>query len=382
MASVILTKTQIAETVNDALTNTLGGENDLLTEDLQGVVDAGTLLANANAYENFVNNLLVSTAKIVFVDRKYEGSYKTILRDNFEYGQIIEKIRTELFEVTTNQTWQIQDGASYDDNVVTIHDVQTKIFKDSTTFEIRNTVTKKQIMNAFTSAQKLGNFVSMIATYIDNSMNVAMENLTSMLISNMAGETYNTANSARAVNLLSEYKAIFTSSTLTASDCIYDKDFLKFATSRIAEYQNTLEKFSTLFNESGVQTFTPKSKQHLVLLSKFESNAKTYLESDTFHNEFVKMPFNETVDYWQGNPDNTLDKKAKIDITTSAGNSVTITGVLGVLFDHEALGVTQDELDVETKWIRSVQATNYWYKKNTMFFNDFDENFVLFYVAD
>lgn len=382
MASVILTKKQVAQVVNTAVDNTLGENQSLVTEDLQGVVDTGVLLANANAYENFVNNLMVATAKVIFAARKYAGKFPSVLRDNFEYGQLIQKIRGKLPEAVDNQSWQLTDGTSYDDNIFVADDIQTKIFKDSTTFEIRRSITNDQIKNAFRSAQELGNFVSMVSTLVENALTLRMESLIKMLIANMAGETFHTANAVRSVNLLGEYKVIYPSTTLTTTDCLYDKDFLKFATARISEYQGSLENYSVLFNESGAEVFTPKNLQHLVLLSKFADNCKTYLESDTWHNEFVKMPYNETVDAWQGNPDNTLANKAKIDITTSAGNAVTITGVLGVLFDHDALGVTQDDPSVETKYIRSAQFTNYWYKKNTMYFNDFDENFVLFYMAD
>lgn len=382
MASVKLTKKQVASVVNDAVKNTLGDTASLLTEDLQGVIDMGVALSNANAYENFINNLLVATAKIIFVARPYSSKAPNVMRDNFEYGQLIQKIRGKLPTATANQSWQLVDGTSYDDNIFVADDVQTKIFKDSTTFEVRRSITNKQLNNAFTSAQELGNFVSMVTTLVENALTLQRDALIYMMIANMIGVTAHGANTIRYCNILTAYKTIYPSTTLTSTDCIYDADFLKFATGLIKEYQGSIENYSTLYNENGTEVHTPRDMQHLVLLEMFANNCATYLESDTFHNEFVKMPYHDTVTAWQGNIDNAFTSKSKVDITTAQGDAVTVTGVLGVLFDHDALGVTQDDPEVETKYIRSAQFTNYWYKQNTMYFNDLDENFIVFYVAD
>ena len=161
MALLTLKPTQVAELTNDALKNTLGQETTLLTEDLQGVVDIGTSLANANAYKNFIENLMVATAKYIFRYRAYSAKAPNVLRDNYEYGQLIQKIRTKLPKTSENQSWNIQANASYDDNVYTPNEVEVKLFMQQITFEVRKSITNDQIKNAFTSATQLGNFVSM-----------------------------------------------------------------------------------------------------------------------------------------------------------------------------------------------------------------------------
>lgn len=382
MASVKLTKTQVADVINTSVKNTLGDSVTLLTEDLTGVVDMGVALANANAYENFVNNLLVATAKVIFVERVYTSKAPNVYRDNFEYGQLIQKIRGKLPKARANQSWQLTNNTSYDDNIFIADEIQTKIFKSSDVFEVRRSITNEQIKDAFRNAQELGNFVSMVGTLVKNALTLQMDALIMMMIRNFAGTVLNTNNSNRAVNLLAMYKTLYPTTTLTASTCIYDADFLKYATGIIKEYQDMLETYSVLFNETGTEVHTPKNLQHLVLLSKFADNCATYLESGTFHEEFVKLPYHDTVAFWQGNTDNTFATKSSIKITTADGVSVDKSGVIGVLFDHDALGVTKNSPSVETKYIRSAQFTNYWYKEHVMFFNDLDENFVVFYVAD
>lgn len=384
MAVVTLSKKQVAELVNGA-TKEILGESTVVTEDLTGVVDMGVALANANAYKNFVENLLVQIAKVRFVDRKYSGKAPNVYRDNFEYGQIVEKVRSKLDEARDNQSWMLTDGGSYDDNVFIANDVSVKLFMNNVTFEVRKSITNKHIKNAFTSGTELGKFVSMVLTMVENSLQVKTDRLIMMTINNFAAEVYNNRSTVptASINLLAEFKAIYTDSTLTASNCLYDKDFLIYASARIKEIQKDMENYSTLFNQSDAEVFTPMDLQHLVLLEKFEANVSTFAQSSTFHDDFIKLPYHSTVNAWQGTGTaNTFDGKGKIMVKTASGNTVTVTGVIGVLFDHDALGITQDAPNVETHYVKSAQFTNYWFKENTMYFNDLDENFVLFYVAD
>ena len=380
MSVVKLTTKQVADLVNAATKQTLG-EEAIQTEDLTNVVDMGTAIANANAYENFIYNMLVATAKIIFVERKYSGKAPNVYRDNFEYGQLVQKIRSKLDEAVDNQSWELTEGTSYDDNVFVGGTVEAKIFASSTAFEVRKSITNDQIKNAFTSAQELGNFVSMIVTMIQNSLQLKMDQLIMMTINNFTAEVAHHADATTYVNLLTAYNTL-KGTSLTAANCIYDRGFLQYATGVIKKYQGKLENYSTLFNVNGTQVFTPKDMQHLVLLEEFSDNCDTYLASDTWHNEFVQLPYHETVSAWQGQgTSSSLADCSKIQIKTAAGNTVTCTGVLAVLFDHDALGVTQENPSVETKYIRSAQFTNWWYKKKTSYFNDLDENFVVFYVA-
>ena len=86
MALITLQPKQVADLTNDALKNTLGEETTLLTENLEGVVDIGTSLANANAYKNFIENLMVATAKYIFRFREYKAKAPNVLRDNYEFA--------------------------------------------------------------------------------------------------------------------------------------------------------------------------------------------------------------------------------------------------------------------------------------------------------
>ena len=65
----------------------------------------------------------------------------------------------------------------------------------------------------------------------------------------------------------------------------------------------------------------------------------------------------------------------------SGGDAQTVNGVLGVIFDRDALGVMNNNQRVTTQWNAKAEFTNYFYKKDARYFNDLNENFVFFYVA-
>lgn len=378
---ITLNKKQVATLVNDSVDQSIGAE--ALSElDLTGVVDLGTKLANANAYQNFIANLSVKCAKMIMVDKLYESKAPKILMDNFEYGQIIEKVRVGRMEAVESEAWKLVDGTSYDDNVFTKIDVSTTIFKDATTFTIKLSITNDQIKNAFTSANELGKFVSMVFNKVRTELTLRLDNLIMITIKNAIGEVLTTNNAVRACNLIKAYKDE-TGTTITSATAIFDKDFLRFALGKIKEYKKDITEMSVLFNEEGIENFTEESAQHLVLLSKFASNVSSYLTADTYNKELATLPNYDEVSSWQGKGTaNTLVDKSTVKIKTSGGNSVDKPYVIGCLFDRGAVGVSQFGEDVRTHEVKSAKFTNYWYEEDYSYFNDLAENFIVFYLED
>ena len=385
MALITLQPKQVADLTNDALKLTLGEETTLVTEDLQGVVDVGVNLANANAYKNFLENLMVATAKYIFRFRKYTAKAPNVLRDNYEYGQIIQKIRSTLPKTSENQSWKLVNNASYDDNVYVANETEVKLFMDNITFEVRNSITNDQIKNAFTNARQLGSFVSMQFGLVQNRLELALENLIYMTMNNYMGELVKLdvgANAGkRVIPLLTKYLAEVpdADTTLTVDTALYSKSFLIYAAAQIKDYMNLMQRYNVLFNAEEFQTFTSEDLQHVVLFSKFVANMATYAESSTFHDEFIKLPEGFEFDYLQGIGDNSIQARTSIDIdVASDGTNVKKSYIIGFIFDHDALGVNHDNPSVETKYIRSGQFTNYWYKEVLGMFNDLSENGIIF----
>lgn len=370
--------------IMNAVTQTTLGENEVLAEDLSNIVDIGNSIMNVAGIENYVRSLTDHIGKTIFVNRAYSGSVPSVLMDGWEFGSILEKVTyDDLPEATENESWKLENGKSYDVNVFTQPKASAKFFNKRVTFEVPMSFAERQVKSAFDNAAQLNSFFSMIYNAIDKSMTVKVDGLVSRTINNMIGETlFNGAGTVKAVNILKMYNEKF-GTRLTANNCIYDPEFIRYASLIIGLWSDRLTKLSTLFNIGGKDRFTSKDLQHIVLLSEFEAYAKAYLYSDTYHKEFTALPNAEKVAYWQGSGTNyDFASTSKIHVTTSSGNEVEQSGILGIIFDRDALGVSNLDRRVTTNYNAKGEFFNNWYKFDAGYFNDLNENFVVFYVAD
>ena len=375
--------TQVKDLVNTATKEALGAEA-VQTEDLTNIVDMGEAIFNANAVDAYVRSLVNHIGKVVFVNRPYSGSAPSVLMDGWEFGSVLEKITAELPEASENETWELQDKQSYDPNIFYKPTVEAKFYNKRVTFEIDVSITERQVKQSFSSATQLNAFVSMIYNEVDKAMTIKIDSLVMKTIVNMISVTMTDANANRAVNLLSLYNSEIAPATpLTAAKALYNLDFIKFASYKMKLYATRLGTISRLFNIGGKARFTPRDMLHIVMLEEFKSSADVYLQSDTFHNEFVKLPEAEGVAYWQGSgTDYAFASTSKIMVKDAKGNSTTKTGILAVMFDRDALGVCNKDKRVTTDYNAKAEFYNNFYKFDCEYFNDTNENFVVFYIAD
>ena len=378
----------------NTVTSEVLGESVVVNEDLSNVIDVGTAIFNSNNVDNYVRTLVDHIGKVIFVNRPYSGSVPSVLMDSWEYGSVLEKIQADIPDATENESWELQDGTSYDPNVFYKPKVSAKFFDKRVTFEVPLSFTERQVKESFSNATQLNGFISMLYNAIDKSMTVKIDGLIMRTINNMIGETlyaeYNATSTfsggshVKAVNLLYLYNTtFFTSSSdyITAADALTDKAFLRFAAYTMGVYTSRMSKLSTLFNIEGKERFTPSDLLHIVLHADFVAAARAYLYSDTYNEEFTQLPSAETVPYWQGSGTGyAFADTSKILCTTAGGQSMTITGVLGVMFDRDALGVTNLDKRVTTNYNPKAEFYNNWYKADCGAFNDKSENFVVFFV--
>ena len=380
---------QIFELVN-GITGEITGKTDLVKEDLSNIVDVGKELFTASDVDNYVKSLVNRIGKTIFVNRKYSGKVPSVVMDSWEFGSVLQKINADLPQATENETWELVNGTSYDPNVFYKPTVSAKFFNSKVTFEVPLSFTERQVKESFNTASELNAFISMLYNAVEKSMTVKIDSLIMRTINNMIANTFDgDATGVRAVNLLKAYNTamgLSAANVLTADKAITNKDFLRYASMQIALYADRLGTMSTLFNAGGKERFTPKDMLHIVLLSDFAEGAKIYLESDTFNKELVKLPTAETVPYWQGSGKSySFADVSKINVQIAKGSTkkdVTLSGILGVMFDRDALGVCNLDRRVTTNYNPKAEFFSNWYKFDAGYFNDLNENFVLFYVAD
>ena len=385
---------QIYEIMN-SITNELLGESALVKEDLSNIVELGQQFENVVGLDNYVKRLPDHIGRVVFVNRSYSSRVPSVLMDGWEFGSILEKIAARIPEAVENEDWLLQDGTSYDPNVFHAPDVFGSFWNKRVTFEIDMSITEDQVKSSFSSVTQLNGFLSMILTDIENSLSIKLDGLIMRTINNMIGETfyaevpggtYTGRTGAKAVNLLYLYNTAMygadTTKYLEAAAAIHTPEFIRFASYTMANYIDRLKVANNLFNIGGETRFTPDDMLHVVMLSEFKNAAGAYLQSDTFHNEYTALPNAETVAFWQGSGTGyAFGDTSKIYLTTASGHDVTADGILAVMFDRDALGVCNQERKVNTHYNEKANFWNYFYKQFSGYFNDTNEQFVVFYVA-
>lgn len=383
--------TQIYSIMNDISDEVLGSR-ELLQEDLTNITDFGTQLFGATSVDNYVRSLVDRIGKVVFVDRKYSGSVPSVYMDSFEFGAVVEKIQADTPEAVENESWELQDGQSYDPNVFYKPTVSAKFFSGMSTFEVDMSFTERQVKSSFVSASQLNAFMTMIHNAIDRSLTVKIDALIMRTINSMTAQTvrdcfgastvYTTAGNTRCVNLLKLYNdEIDPATDLTVDKALSNPEFIRFASLKMGLYVDRMSKLSTLFNIGGKDRFTSREYLHTVMLTDFKQAANSYLQSDTFHEQFTALPEAETVPYWQGSgTDYAFGKISKINV--KHGSDITeFDGILAVMFDRDALGVSNLDRRVTTNYNPKAEFYNNFYKFDAGYFNDANENFVVFYIA-
>lgn len=373
---------QIYEIMN-SVTSEILGKTDVVAEDLSNIVDVGTELFDNTSVDNYVKTLVNRIAKVIFVSRPYSGKVPSILMDSWDYGAVVQKVTADLPGAVENKSWELEDGTEYSPNIFYKPTVSNKFFNNKVTFEIDMSFTERQVKESFASASEVNSFISMLYNAVDKSFTVKVDSLIMRTINNMIAETINADTTGiKAVNLLDGYNSQFGAS-LTAAAAITDKEFIRYAAMQMALYIDRLGTLSTLFNIGGKDRFTSGDMLHIVMLSDFKAAANSYLQSDTFHNEYTALPNCETVPYWQGSGvDYAFNSVSKVMATTASGTTVEQTGVIGVMFDRESCGVTNLDKRVTTNYNPKGEFYNNFYKMDCGSFNDLNENFVVFYVAD
>lgn len=377
--------TQIHDIMNTVTSEVLGKESPV-AEDLSNIVDVGNEIIDADKVDNYVNKLVHHIGKVEFSNQKYSGNAKSVLMDSWEYGSILQRIDAELPTAYENETWNLIDGQSYDPNVFHQPKVSSQFFDNKVTFEIPISFAEKQVKDSFSNKNQLNGFLSMLTNQVDTSMTIKLDSLIMRTINNYIGNVLDKGNPNTSINLLKLYNDR-TGKTLTVKDCLTDSGFLRYANFIINTYVDRISRISTLFNLGGKERFTNSDNKDLILLTDFVNSSKVFLQADIKHNELTGVTNFDTVPYWQGSGDSFKFEdisaiNVKVNNGTSTGKAVKKSGVIGVLFDRYSLGVTNLDKRVTTNFNPKAEFYTNFYKSDSGYFNDFNQNFIVFYVED
>lgn len=376
---------QIYEILNTITAEVLG-KSDLVQEDLSNIVDVGREIINVDKVDSYVNKLVHHIGKVEFNNQKYKGKAPSVLMDKWEYGSILQRVDSELPEAYENSTWNLINGESYDPNIFYQPKVSSKFFDNKVTFEVPISFAERQVKGSFSNATQMNGFLSMITTSVENSLTIKLDNLIMRTINNFIGNVILKNNPNTSINLLKEFNSKF-NENLTSDKALTNADFLRFANFLINTYIDRITRISTLFNIGDKERFTNRENANLILLTDFVHSSNVFLQADVRHNEYTGLKNFDSVPYWQGCGTNyTFDDISSINVVVNDGTDtpkeITQTGIIGVLFDKRALGVTNLDRRVTTNYNPKAEFYTNFYKVDCGYFNDFNQNFIVFYIED
>lgn len=384
---------QISTMLNQVFGEVIG-DTGLVNEDLSNLVSVGQVITSSTQFgdnfENYAGQIVDKVGRTVFADRAYRAKDLGIWRDSWEYGSVLEKIRVDVGDYEDNCEWDLTKpgttGLDYNENLqahieelfkFVPANTQAKYFNLKTTFKTVISITRKQLKSAFNGASEMARFIGMIENRIMSKMEIAKDQLQRRTLVNLIGTKI--AGNSSVVDLKAEFEAAGGAVITNFSAALKDPEFLRFAAKRMTMDREFMSEPSKIYNDGNFYTHTPIEDSRLIVIADLDAGLKFNLYGDTYNEEFVKLNNYKTVPFWQGSGTTmSLADRSKINIKTAGGDAVEKTGILGVLFDRDAAMVCNEDPDVRSQYNADGNFTNYFYTYDCSYFNDFDENAIVY----
>lgn len=369
-------RTQIYNIVNSMYKQATGKENVIETN--AQFIDTGRkILSSDTNKEQWYKVLVDRITRTVNSVREYHAINAELKREPIEYGAVLQKLSMPLIEAKENTSWRSQDDEHSDPyRKSKITPIQT-FFTGGATWEFDSTIPDVQLETAFTSPEAMAAFIDMIFLTVYNSMEVAFQNNANLCRASFIVRKVGTVG---FIDVLSEYKKINPDSTLTKDTCIYDRDFLQFLVRCIKLYADRMPVMSGTFNNEDMDRHTPKQLQIVNVLADIESSFVTILESNTFHDDLVKLTDYNVVPYWQGSGKTwSFEDVSSVNVIPKGTETgVKVSGIVAMIYDHDAMGITIDKRRTKSIYNPADEYTNYFAKADINYYNDMSENGIVF----
>lgn len=372
---------QIYELANSIASQAIGKSAITVTDTASLVALGEQVLSSRDNVENFTNQLILRIGRTIISYRDYSNNLAPIMMDSMQWGAIVQKLDGEMPDIIEDEAWNLEDGKSVDMYIVSKPKLYQNFFCKRTTYSAMLTIWKKNLKDAFLSEQAMAAFVNSLYGRVRNKLELVSENLAKLTIDNFIALIYSNNVATQKVHLLTEYNAVAGTAITNPMQALYDESVLRFSVGRMLLTSKALQTMSTLYNGGGRERFTPKNKQIFIMNNMFDVNMATQVQYAAYNETKVSINSSMTLPYWQS-PDNPLQINLQVKTggtEDSAVENVVVDNVLGVIFDRDALGTFRKETEVETTPLnaRGLYTNTFWHE-DQMYFNDINENGVIF----
>ena len=394
MAVNSMTFKQSATLLNSIMAQ-MGGGSIAAANEAEFVAVATTALQAG--YDQLNKAISQVLTKSIYSSRAYSPIYPSLERDTAVWGGIVRKVTILDLDLIDDAAFSLTDGQTGPDPFLVNKQKAVQFnFYGGNVKELVVTTTEDQLRQAFSSSADFGSFMAAQAQNLINQLNQKLEAESRITVNNMIAAAITADSNERVIHLLTEYKAATGNNTITAANYLSAAEFEPFAKWMYGRL-NTLKRFmaerTSMFHANitsyngaalskSIMRHTPEEFMNIYMLSEFMDQVDSSALSGIYNEEILQIGNFERVNYWQSikAPDsiNVVANVLQADGSCAATEAaVEATGIVGVLFDYEACGIT-----VIDEGVRSIENPrgryfNNWYNWTSRWFNDQTENFVV-----
>ena len=336
-------------------------------------------------YDPVINAISQVVGKTIFSIRPYDAKFSGIQADAQKWGAITRKLAISDKPFEDNEALNLVDGAAIDMYEVNKPNVVQFNFYGAMEYSKSFTIFRSQLDSAFRGPEEFGRFMAMVLQNAMDMITQSKETCARLALGNFIAGKIDA--SADVIHLLTEYNTETGASPAYTAATIKDPAnfpaFVKWVYARIATLTNMMTERSALYQiqvtGSELMRHTPFENQKVYLLNWLLNNIDARVLADTYNYKFLELADVEAVNYWQA-----IDTPDEIDILPTylktdgtlkvASASVNQTGVMGVIFDDEAIGYTlMNEFTGVTPMNVRGEYWNQYFNYIIRYWNDFTE---------
>lgn len=360
-------------------------ETPELTEtDTAALVELGHALENHQMAADIFLGALVDTLTTMRIDsRAYSAVLPSLFVDTYEWGGFREHVVIGLSDILEDEMYPINGFIGYNETGGTAEaqriagiehgtfkpSAQSKFYDEGKAFMIALSTVREQLFTAVRSLAELNKLISAMQISVDNTIQLKAEVGALSTVSTGIARAIALGNE---IKLVTRYNNLTGQSLSTGWAALNDDKFTAFVLETIANVEDEVKRFTSVYNNHEHVTFSNDSR--LILLSKFANRAKFGVRANTYNEQLLGIGDYERISGWQAVSQNNKDPFApetlssialtaasatKVGLTVPEGaTGVTLNNIIGFLYDRYALGISLDKKNVTTSYTASQDKYN------------------------
>lgn len=374
---------QIYTMVNDATAQMYGSEA-ITVKDTSSLVSLGEkVLSSETDKDVFFKTLVDRIARTIVAIREFETKERSVTRDAVNWGLFVQKISYKRKTAVENPSYDFTTQANPFDVKPSTEIIQ-KIFGENIgIWSYEDVIPYDQMFTAFNSAAEMGAVIAGIYTNINNEYTMAKAALENLAVDTLIAGVIKKGKATQKRNVLAEFNTA-NGTSLTAPQALKNADFIKYVNREIYTTIGFMQEANELYNLENIIRQTPKDKLVVEILGMYASASAVYLEADTYHNELVKLPRYEEVNYWQGmGTEASFEDVSTIKIKNTGidAEEISQSGIIACIHDYDAVASFVDKPEVGSMANPRQRCLNVFYQAARNYGVDLSEKCVVFYMA-